>query len=65
MSVKEMIKNEIENVPEEILVEIFDFIQFLIYKQEKESLASFTQKLSEKSFEKVWDNEEDAIYDNL
>lgn len=65
MSVREMIKNEIENVPDEILVEVFDFIQFLIYKQEKESLANFAQLRSEKSFEKVWDNEEDAIYDNL
>jgi len=65
MSVKEMIKNEIENVPDEILVEVFDFIQFLIYKQEKENLANSAQLRSEKSFEKVWDNEEDAIYDNL
>ena len=60
-----MIKNEIENVPEEILVEVFDFIQFLIYKQKKETLANFAQMRSEKSFEKVWDNEEDAVYDNL
>ncbi len=65
MSVKERIKNEIENVPDKILVKVFDFIQFLIYKQEKERLANFAQQRSEKSFEKVWDNEDDAIYDTL
>ena len=29
MTVKEMIKTEIENLPENLLSEVFDFIQFL------------------------------------
>ncbi len=65
MSVKEMIKNEIEKLPENILQEVFDFIQFLENKKEKALLVKASQELSAASFEKVWDNEEDAVYDNL
>lgn len=36
----------------------------LIPNEEKELVKSVT-KLSEKSFEKIWDNEEDSIYDEL
>ena len=65
MSVKDLIKNEIEKLPENLLEEVFDFIQFLEIKREKILLTRASQKLSMTSFEKVWDNEEDAVYDNL
>jgi len=32
---------------------------------EDKDLVKSTTKLSEKSFEKVWDNDEDSIYDEL
>lgn len=65
MSVKEMIKNEIDKLPENLLPEVFDFIQFLESKREKTLLAKASQELSGPSFEKIWDNPEDAVYDNL
>jgi len=65
MSVKDLIKNEIEKLPENLLEEVFDFIRFLEIKREKILLTKASQKLSMTSFEKVWDNEEDAIYDSL
>jgi len=65
MSVKDLIKNEIEKLPENLLEEVFDFIRFLEIKREKILLTSASQKLSMTSYEKVWDNEEDAVYDNL
>mgnify|MGYP001578736462 FL=1 len=65
MSVKEVIKKEIDKLPEDILAEVFDFIQFLESKKEKTLLIRASQKLSEVSFKKVWDNEEDAVYDRL
>jgi hypothetical protein len=65
MSVKDLIKNEIEKLPENLLEEVFDFIRFLEIRREKLLLTSASQKLSMTSFEKVWDNEEDAVYDNL
>jgi hypothetical protein len=65
MSVKEMIKNEIDKLPENLLNEVFDFIQFLESKREKAVLIKAYQELSISSFKKIWDNEEDAIYDSL
>jgi hypothetical protein len=65
MSVKEAIKKEIDNLPEDILTEVFDFIRFLESKKDKTLLTKASQKLSEVSFKKVWDNDEDAVYDSL
>ena len=65
MSVQEAIKKEIDKLPEDILAEVFDFIQFLKSKQEKTLLVRASQKLSEASFKKVWDNDEEAVYDSL
>jgi len=65
MLVKELIKKEIDKLPEDILAEVFDFIQFLGSKMERNLLVRSSQELSTKSFKRVWDNEEDAIYDTL
>ncbi len=65
MTVKEMIKTEIEKLPENLLAEVFDFFQFLEVKREKNLLAKTSQKLSSASFQKIWDNEEDSVYDSL
>jgi hypothetical protein len=49
------------------IVEIEDFIDFL-YQRENQSDANLTlaaTKLSEAAFSQVWDNSEDAVYDNL
>lgn len=66
MSVKEIIKKEIDKLPENLLTEVFDFIQFLESKKREGTLiAKASQELSTASFQKIWDNEEDAIYDKL
>lgn len=65
MSVKDMIKNEIDKLPENLLVEVFDFIQFLEAKKEKSLLVKSSQELSSPVFEKIWNNEQDAVYDSL
>ncbi|MCL4428262.1 MAG: DUF2281 domain-containing protein [Deltaproteobacteria bacterium] len=62
MSGRDLIINEIDRLPEDLLPEVFDFIKFL---EAKENLASASQFLSEKAFEKIWDNNEDAVYDGL
>ena len=49
------------------IVEIEDFIDFL-YQRENQSDANLTlaaTKLSEASFAQIWNNSEDAVYDNL
>lgn len=65
MSVKEMIKKEVDKLPEELVAEVYDFMMFLGSKSEKAMLAKAAQSLSISSFQKVWDNEEDAVYDSL
>jgi hypothetical protein len=65
MSVKELIKHEIEKLPENLLQEVLDFIQFLEIKRGKMLLVKSSQEMSRPSFERVWDNEEDAVYDSL
>jgi hypothetical protein len=65
MSVKEIIKNEIDKLPENLLSEVLDFIRFLESKKERTMLAMVSQELSTASFQKIWDNDEDAVYDSL
>ena len=62
---KEMIKREIDKLPEDVLGEVLDFIQFLETKRERDLLARSSQALSASSFQRIWDNEEDAIYDTV
>ncbi len=65
MTVKDMIKSEIDKLPDNFLAEVYDFVLFLETKKEKALLAKASQQLSQASFEKVWINEEDAVYDSL
>lgn len=65
MSVKDIIKNEIDKLPENLLSEVLDFIRFLESKKERTTLAMASQELSTASFQKIWDNDEDAVYDSL
>ena len=62
---KELIKREIDKLPEDALGEVLDFIQSLETKRERELLAKSSQALSAGSFQRVWDNEEDAVYDTV
>jgi hypothetical protein len=62
---KELIKKEIDKLPEDILSEVLDFIQFLESKRERALLVRSSQELSAASFQRIWDNEEDAVYDTV
>ena len=65
MSDKELIKKAIDKLPEDILIEVFDFIQFLERKRERDLLVRSSQELSTASFQRIWDNEEDSVYDTV
>lgn len=65
MTVKDMIKKEVDNLPEHLAEEVYDFMMFLESRREKSILAQAAQSLSVSSFQKIWDNEEDAVYDSL
>ena len=62
---KELIKKEIDKLPEDFLAEVFDFIQFLESKRGRNLLVKSSQELSASSFQRIWDNEEDAVYDTV
>ncbi len=62
---KETIIQKLGNLPENQLKEVEDFIDFLHYRNQQYSLTQEAMKLSEPSFRRVWDNEEDSVYDQL
>jgi hypothetical protein len=62
---KELIKKEIDKLPEDVLAEVFDFIQFLESKRERDLFVRSSQELSATSFQRIWDNDEDAAYDMI
>jgi len=57
--------SKIRKLPPEKVAVIDDFVEFLSHRDEMDILVRAAEKLSEKSFQKVWDNPEDAEYDNL
>ena len=64
MSTKELLINEIEQVPEPLLNEVLDFVHFLKAKIIREGIS--TAVASESSLEKDWlRSEEDEAWQNL
>jgi len=64
MTIKELILQEIENIPDTLLQEVLDFIQFLQAKHQPEILE--TMLLSESSLQKDWlKAEEDEAWQDL
>jgi hypothetical protein len=57
---------KIRKLPFDKIVELENFID-LLYQRSKSSqnLVTTSTQLSEASFAKIWDNPEDAAYDNL
>jgi hypothetical protein len=67
ITVEQRLLNKIRKLNAEKVIEVEDFIDFLYQRQNSSdrNLALAATKLSEVSFSKVWDNPEDAEYDNL
>ena len=63
-SAKELIQ-KIQNLPPDKAGEVEDFVDFLLAKKMESRLTRAVSKLSEKTFEKIWDNPNDAEYDKL
>jgi len=64
MITKELLLKEVENIPEFILEEVWDFLQFLKGKYDKDKLEA--SLLSESSLQKDWlKSEEDEAWQNL
>lgn len=60
----EQLLDKLRRLPPERLAEVADFVDFLQQREEKR-LTKTAAKLSEQSFSNVWDNPQDAAYDEL
>ena len=65
------LEQAVKSLPPEARKEIFDFVAFLQQKYRKRRTqtlkedAAYWSAISEQSVRKVWDNEEDDIYNEL
>ena len=60
----ETLLEKIKSLPPERIAEVEDFVDFLAQRDDHR-LVQAAAKLSESAFQNVWDNEEDAAYDQL
>lgn len=60
----ESLIEKIKNLPPERITEVEDFVDFISERAERRLVQAAT-KMSENSFQQVWDSEEDAAYDCL
>jgi len=65
MSVKDLIKNEVDRLPENVLIQVYDFIQSLEDRNDIDDHVRSSLEQSTASFQRIWDNDDDAAYDNL
>ena len=56
---------KLRDLPPERLAEVEDFVDFLRQRDDDRSLSEAAARLSEGAFQKIWDNDEDAVYDDL
>lgn len=57
--------DKIQSLPPDKIAVVEDFVEFLRQRDDDILLTRVANKLSEKSFQKVWDNPDVAAYDNL
>ena len=55
---------KIRHLPPQRISEVEDFVDFIAQREERRLVQAAT-KLAENAFKQVWDNEEDAVYDQL
>jgi len=56
---------KIQSLPPEYVEEVGDFVDFLRSRANERVLNKAATKLSEAAFQSVWDNPNDAAYDEL
>ena len=61
----EALVEKIRQLPAEQVAEVEDFVDFLRERREERNLVLAAAKASEASFAQVWDNRDDAVYDQL
>jgi adenosine/AMP kinase len=57
--------DKIKQLPPQRLAEVEDFVDFLRTRENEQRFALAAAKASEASLAQVWDNDDDAAYDQL
>ncbi|HSK73650.1 MAG TPA: DUF2281 domain-containing protein [Pyrinomonadaceae bacterium] len=60
----EILIEKIKHLPPQKQAEVENFVDFLVQNEERK-LVQAAMKMSEKAFKRVWENEEDSVYDEL
>jgi hypothetical protein len=61
----DLLVNKLRTLPPERLVEVEDFVDFLRLRDDDRHLVTAAARVSEAAFASVWDNPDDAAYDQL
>jgi hypothetical protein len=61
---EEILIEKIKSLPPERVAEVEDFIDFLSQREDRHLVKAAT-KLSENTFQNIWDNTDDADYDQI
>lgn len=61
----EQVVEKLEHLSPDCLAEVDNFIDFIRQRDRDKYLRQDYTQASEATFAKVWDNDEDAIYDKL
>lgn len=64
-SIEQRLLEKIRNLPSDKMIEVEDFVDFLAQRHLDKALGKAASKLSEPVLQTVWDNPDDAEYDNL
>lgn len=62
----ERLTSQFTRLPVEREAEVLDFVQFLVHKEpERQQLTQAASRLSESTLAAIWENADDAAYDQL
>jgi energy-converting hydrogenase A subunit M len=56
---------KIRSLSPSLMIEVEDFIDFLSQRRDERDVVLAAAQMSESAFAQVWDNPDDAAYDNL
>jgi energy-converting hydrogenase A subunit M len=56
---------KIRRLSPSLMIEVEDFIDFLSQRRDDREVVLAVAQMSESAFAQVWDNSDDAAYDNL
>jgi hypothetical protein len=65
MALLQDLVDKISELPPDKVAEVRDFVDFLHQRSQDRQLVKASTQLSEAAFERVWNNPDDAEYDQL